>query len=167
MANSKQSAGILLYRQGVKGLEVMLVHPGGPFFARKDNGVWSVPKGEFEDEEPLAAAKREFQEETGATAPDGGHLDLGTVKNKSGKTIYCFAVAGDFDVSRLTSNMFELEWPPKSGEKQEFPEADKAGWFEPVKARQKISPAQGEFIDRLCEKLGVEILNPPEQSSLF
>ncbi|MCW1908462.1 MAG: NUDIX domain-containing protein [Candidatus Saccharibacteria bacterium] len=164
----KQSAGIILYKNKPTGLEVLLVHPGGPFFARKNNGVWSVPKGEFEDEEPLQAAKREFAEELGYSAPEGEYIDLGFVKNKSGKTIFCFAIEGDFDPSHFKSNTFDLEWPPKSGEIQKFAEVDKAQWFSLDAGKIKLNPAQAELIDRLADKLGLEApLSPPEQSSLF
>ena len=162
---AKQSAGLLLYRQGHQ-LEVLLVHPGGPFWARKDKGVWSIPKGEFIDEEPLAAAKREFGEETGQQAPSGTHADLGTVKQSSGKVIYGWAIAGDFDVTTLMSNDFSMEWPPKSGQQQVFPEVDRAEWFSLDRACIKIHPSQVPFLDRLATHLGVNY-KPPEQASLF
>jgi predicted NUDIX family NTP pyrophosphohydrolase len=168
MAKSKQSAGILLYRLSGGQLEVLLVHPGGPFFARKDTGVWSIPKGEFDGEDRVAAAKREFAEETGAQAPDSDdYLELGSVKNKSGKTIYAFAVQGDLDVTKIKSNTFDLEWPPKSGEIRQFPEVDNAGWFDIQKAKQKVNSAQSEFVDRLCAELHIIVPSTPEQASLF
>ena len=166
---SKQSAGIILYRLRIGVLEVLLVHPGGPFFARKDAGYWSAPKGEFEaGEDVLTAAKREFTEEVGSPPPTSEYIDLGSVKNKSGKTIYIYATEGDFDINALRSNSFDLEWPPKSGVTQRFPEVDRAGWFTLDKARIKIAGAQTELLNRLAEKLHIAPPTlPPEQSSLF
>ena len=144
------SAGVLLYRRGAAGVEVLLVHPGGPYWARKDSGAWSIPKGELdEDEEPRAAALREFAEETGTELPDVALDDLGSVKQKSGKVVVAFAVAGDLDTEALVSNTFELEWPPRSGRTQSFPEIDRAGWFGLDAAREKLNPAQAAFVDRL------------------
>jgi predicted NUDIX family NTP pyrophosphohydrolase len=150
----KRSAGILMYRQSGPELEVLLVHPGGPFWARKDLGAWSIPKGECGDgEDRLAAAKREFREELGAEAGgaslESRFLELGTVVQPSRKEIAAWAVEGDFPVAELKSNMFELEWPPKSGEKKQFPEVDRAEWFGLADARRKMLPGQVEFIDRL------------------
>src|SRR5688572_32146264 len=134
----KLSAGILLYRKSSLGYEVLLVHPGGPFWARKDVGSWSMPKGEFEDgEQPLVAAKREFAEEIGAPAPDGRYQTLGEIKQSSGKVVHAFALESDFNLEKFHSNMFEMEWPPKSGQKQEFPENDRAAWVPIGQARQK------------------------------
>jgi predicted NUDIX family NTP pyrophosphohydrolase len=166
---SKQSAGILLYRTVNGKLEVLLVHPGGPFFTRKDAGIWSVPKGEFElGEDLMATAKREFQEEIGSPAPAGDYIDLGSVKNKSGKTIYVFATKGDLDARAIKSNLFDLEWPPRSGAIQQFLEVDRAGWFRVDKALIKINSAQAELIERLSEKLDIPMPEPPPvQSSLF
>ena len=146
----KTSAGLLLYRVTPGGeLEVLLVHPGGPLFARKDLGIWTVPKGEIDKgEDLLAAAHRELGEETGFTAP-GRAIALGRVTQKSGKIVYAWAVRGDADVSRLRSNNFELEWPRKSGRVQEFPEVDRAEWFDLAEARRRINPAQVAFIDAL------------------
>jgi len=146
----KTSAGLLLYRVTPGGeLEVLLVHPGGPLFARKDLGIWTVPKGEIDKgEDLLAAAHRELAEETGFTAP-GQAIALGRVTQKSGKIVYAWAVRGDADVSRLRSNNFELEWPRKSGRVQEFPEVDRAEWFDLAEARRRINPAQVAFIDAL------------------
>ena len=145
---ARESAGILLHRAG--GSEVLLVHPGGPFWARKDAGAWSIPKGEVEDgEQPRAAALREFAEETGTTLPDGALEPLGSVKLKSGKLVHAFAVAGDLDPEAIVSSTFELEWPPRSGRLQLFPEVDRAGWFGLDEAREKLNPAQAVFIDRL------------------
>jgi predicted NUDIX family NTP pyrophosphohydrolase len=147
----ERSAGILLYRHtGGKGIEVLLVHPGGPFFARRDAGAWSVPKGLYEDgEEPLAAARREFSEELGSTCPDGPAIDLGEVRQRSGKRVTAWAVEGDLDADAITSNTFTMEWPPRSGRTQEFPEVDRAGWFVLDEARVKILAAQAEFLERL------------------
>ena len=152
---TKRSAGILLYRGSPRSLELLLVHPGGPFWAKKDLGAWSIPKGEYEDgEDPLAVAKREFEEELGSPPPQGAFLPLGEIKQPSGKLITAFAIAGDFDPETLTSNRFELEWPRGSGRMQSFPEVDRAAWFAPAKAREKIQPGQAPFIDRLLERLG-------------
>lgn len=146
---SNQSAGILLYRKTDGELQVFLVHPGGPFFKNKDLGAWSIPKGEFaNDEEPLAAAKREFEEETGQ-AVDGEFIKLKQVKLKSGKTVHAWAVEGDIDHETITSNLFEMEWPPKSGKKQSFPEIDRAGWFNAGEAKLKLNAAQAGFVDEL------------------
>jgi predicted NUDIX family NTP pyrophosphohydrolase len=150
----KRSAGILMYRRSGPELELLLVHPGGPFWARKDLGAWSIPKGEYaEGEEPLAAAKREFREELGAEA-EGSFVELGVVVQPSRKEITAWAVEGDFPVAELKSNTFELEWPPKSGRKQRFPEVDRAGWFGLAEARRKILRGQVEFVDRLMARVG-------------
>jgi len=151
----KTSAGLLLYRvTRAGGLEVLLVHPGGPLFAKKDLGHWTVPKGEIDaGEELLAAAHRELAEETGFTAA-GPALELGTVKQKNGKIVHAWAVRGDADVTRLVSNEFELEWPPKSGRVRSFPEVDRAEWFALDEARRRIKAAQEPFLDRLAEKIG-------------
>jgi predicted NUDIX family NTP pyrophosphohydrolase len=147
----KRSAGILMYRRGAQGLEVLLVHPGGPFWARKDLGAWSIPKGEYsEADEPLATAIREFAEETG-TLPHGEFRPLGELTQPGRKIVAAFAVEGDFDPATLKSNTFELEWPPKSGRKATFPEVDRAEWFSPEMARKKILQGQREFITRLLE----------------
>jgi predicted NUDIX family NTP pyrophosphohydrolase len=150
----KRSAGILMYRRRGPELEVLLVHPGGPFWAKKDLGAWSIPKGEFEEgEEPLAAAKREFCEELGAEA-DGAFVALGTLVQPSRKEVIAWAVEGDFAVAELKSNTFEMEWPPKSGKRKQFPEVDRAGWFGLAEARRKMLPGQVEFIDRLAALAG-------------
>jgi predicted NUDIX family NTP pyrophosphohydrolase len=147
----ERSAGILLYRRGGDGLEVLLVHPGGPFFARRDDGAWSIPKGLYEDgEEPLAAARREFAEELGSPCPDGEALELGEIRQKNGKRVTAWAVEGDLDAGAITSNTFEIEWPPRSGRRQEFPEVDRAAWFGLAAARTKILAAQAAFLDRLA-----------------
>jgi predicted NUDIX family NTP pyrophosphohydrolase len=135
------------------GVEVLLVHPGGPFWAKKDEGSWSIPKGEFtDDEEPLVAAKREFEEEMGVP-PAGDLIPLEPLKQPSGKLVFAWALRSDFDPSRLKSNMFSMEWPPKSGKQQEFPEVDRAGWFGVEAARLKILKGQMAFLDQLLEKV--------------
>jgi predicted NUDIX family NTP pyrophosphohydrolase len=150
-----RSAGILLYRIRDGEPEVLIVHPGGPFWARKDAGAWSIPKGEHDDDEdPRACALREFEEETGTRPPAEALADLGTARLKSGKLVAAWAVEGDLDAAAITSNTFELEWPPRSGRTQTFPEVDRAGWFGLDAAREKLNPAQGAFLDRLRELLG-------------
>ena len=147
---AKRSAGILLYRRAADGTEVLLVHPGGPFWARKDAGAWSLPKGEYDDgDDPEACARREFQEELGTPLPDGPLAELGSVRLKSGKQITAWAVEGDLDAERIESNTFEVEWPPRSGRRATFPEVDRAGWFGIEAAREKLNPAQAAFLDRL------------------
>jgi predicted NUDIX family NTP pyrophosphohydrolase len=155
---AKRSAGILMYRGSGpgqrRGLEVLLVHSGGPFWAKKNQGAWSLPKGEYgEGEDPLQAARREFAEELGAPAPASGYLDLGTVTQTGRKAIIAFAVAGDFDPAALKSNLFELEWPPRSGLMRSFPEVDRAQWFGADEAAKKILPRQVPFIERLLAQL--------------
>jgi predicted NUDIX family NTP pyrophosphohydrolase len=136
------------------GLELLLVHPGGPFFRNKDEGAWSIPKGEVEEgAEPLAAALREFSEETGAAAPEGELVPLGEIRQKGGKRVVAWAIEGDFDPTSVNSNSFEMEWPPRSGRKEQFPEIDRAEFFPPELARRKLNPAQAELVDRLEEKL--------------
>jgi len=135
-------------------LEVMLVHPGGPYWARKDDGAWSLPKGEIEaGEEPLAAARREFAEETGASV-DGEFLPLTPVRLRSGKVVHAWALRADFDPATLHSNLFSMEWPPRSGEQREFPEADRAAWFDIATARLKIHPGQAPLLEDLLARLG-------------
>jgi predicted NUDIX family NTP pyrophosphohydrolase len=149
-----RSAGILLYRWRGDALAVLLVHPGGPFWARRDAGAWSIPKGEYDpDEDPLAAARREFEEELGVPVPDGPARELGEVRQKGGKLVRVWAIAGDLDAGATTSNTFELEWPPRSGKLIEVPEVDRAEWFTLERAREKINPAQAELLDRLSEML--------------
>ena len=129
------------------------MHPGGPFWAKKDAGAWSIPKGEYgDDEDPRACALREFAEETGTRLPDGALDDLGSVRLKSGKLVLAFALEGDLDPAAISSNTFELEWPPRSGRTQSFPEIDRAGWFDLPTAREKLNPAQAAFVDRLEER---------------
>jgi predicted NUDIX family NTP pyrophosphohydrolase len=145
----RTSAGLLMYRCTGGALQVLLAHPGGPFWRNKDDGAWTLPKGEYEPpEEPLAAARREFAEETGFDAP-GPFLPLGEVKQKSGKRVVAWAFRGECDPQALRSNSFEVEWPPRSGKRQEFPEIDRAQWFTLDEARAKILPAQRELLDRL------------------
>jgi len=147
----KQSAGILLYRNKAPTLQIFLVHPGGPFFKNKDAGVWSIPKGEFLDEEDaLAAAKREFLEETGQ-AVNGEFTKLSPVQLKSGKIVHAWAIEGDVDHEVITSNLFEMEWPPKSGKMQSFPEVDRAEWFAIDEAKVKLNPAQVELVEELVK----------------
>jgi predicted NUDIX family NTP pyrophosphohydrolase len=155
MAAAKRSAGILLYRRPERGAEVLLVHPGGPFWERKDAGAWSIPKGEHGDgEDPQACARREFEEETGTALPPGALAELGTVRLGSGKVVAAWAAEGDLDPQAIRSNTFELEWPPRSGRTQAFPEVDRAGWFGLEAAREKLNPRQAPFLDRLRELLG-------------
>jgi predicted NUDIX family NTP pyrophosphohydrolase len=147
---ARRSAGILLYRIVDGEPEVLLVHPGGPFWARKDAGAWSIPKGEHgEDEEAQACARREFEEETGTALPPGALTELGAVRLRSGKLVAAWAAEGDLDPERVHSNTFELEWPPRSGRRQAFPEVDRAEWFGLDAAREKLNPAQAAFVDRL------------------
>lgn len=145
----KQAAGILLYRRGAAGVEVLLAHPGGPLWARKDLASWTLPKGQFTDGElPLDAAKREFEEEMGSP-PTGEFQALGTLKQPSGKVIHAWAAQSDFDVTTVASNLFSMEWPPRSGKFGEFPEVDRAEWFSIEEARLKILKGQAPFLDRL------------------
>ena len=151
----KTSAGILLYRLSDDEPEVFLVHPGGPFWAKKDEGAWSVPKGLFEEEEnPLDAARREFREETGSDI-SGNFMELTPLRQPSGKVVYVWAVEGNIDATSIKSNMFSMEWPPKSGKEQEFPEVDKGGWFTMAQAREKLLPGQRGFLDQLQDHLGI------------
>lgn len=149
----KQSAGLLLYRFREHQWEVLLVHPGGPFWAKKDAASWSIPKGEFTDDEaPLTAAKREFWEETSVVA-EGHFVPLTPVRQKSGKQVHAWALEQDIDVARIQSNTFEMEWPPKSGRRQHFPEVDKAAWFTLPQAREKINGGQLPLLDELEKRL--------------
>jgi predicted NUDIX family NTP pyrophosphohydrolase len=148
------SAGILLHRGAGAALEVLLVHPGGPIWARRDAGAWSIPKGEYDDgEDPLAAARREFAEELGVAPPDGDPVDLGEIRQKSGKRVRAWALAGDFDASAIVSNTLEIEWPPRSGRRLEIPEVDRAEWFSLGDARERINAAQVALLDRLAQRL--------------
>jgi predicted NUDIX family NTP pyrophosphohydrolase len=149
------SAGILVYRRRPAGLEVFLVHPGGPFWAKKDEGAWSIPKGEFGDaEQPLAAARREFTEETGQTI-DGAFLTLTPAKQPSRKIVHAFAIEGDVDADAIVSNEFELEWPPRSGAKQRFPEIDRGTWFAIAEARKRVHAGLAPILDELERVIGV------------
>ena len=151
---ARRSAGILLHRLAHGAPEVLLVHPGGPFWARRDAGAWSIPKGEYEDgEDPRACALREFEEELGAALPPGELVDLGSVKQRGGKLVSAWAAEGDLDVDSVHSNTFTMEWPPRSGRTAEFPEIDRAEWFGVEEAREKLVEAQTEFLDRLLERL--------------
>lgn len=153
--SSPRSAGILLHRRVGGAVEVLLVHPGGPFWARRDAGAWSIPKGEYEAaEDPLAAARREFEEELGAAPPAGVTADLGEVRQRSGKVVRAWALDGDLDADGIRSNRFTLEWPPRSGQTREFPEVDRAQWFSLDAAREKLIAAQAAFLDRLRAALG-------------
>lgn len=153
---AKKSAGVLLYRRGRDGaIEVLLAHPGGPFWTRKDEQAWSIPKGEFADEDPLDAARRELTEETGAVVAAGAKtVALAPVKQPSGKVVHAFAVEQDFDVATLHSNTFTMEWPPRSRREQEFPEVDRAAWFGLEEARRKIQRGQEALLDQLLRILG-------------
>jgi predicted NUDIX family NTP pyrophosphohydrolase len=144
-----KSAGVLVYRRRAGDIEVLLVHPGGPFWARRDAGAWSIPKGEYSDSEDAeVAARREFVEETGWTI-DGELKPLGEIRQKAGKAVTAFAAEGDFDPANLKSNSFDMEWPPKSGRVASFPEVDRAGWFGLAEAREKIIEGQRSLLDRL------------------
>jgi predicted NUDIX family NTP pyrophosphohydrolase len=150
----RRSAGIVLYRAGDGGPEVLLVHPGGPFWAKKDLGAWSIPKGEYEPgEDPQACALREFEEETGTALPEQALVDLGAVVQKAGKEVTAWAARGDLDPATVRSNSFTMQWPPRSGREQEFPEIDRAEWFALDEARAKLVAAQGELLDRLVERV--------------
>ncbi|MFH0341091.1 MAG: NUDIX domain-containing protein [Chromatiales bacterium] len=176
---SKKSAGLLLFREVSGRLEVLLVHPGGPFWAKKDEGAWSIPKGEFEDkEDALAAAKREFEEET-SFSPDGEMIPLEPLRQPSGKLVYVWAMKHDLDPTELKSNTFSMEWPSKSGRYEEFPEVDRAAWFAIEEASHKILKGQAAFLAQLQEKLrdpcrvseqggsATSNNNPGQQRSLF
>ncbi|MFF0162478.1 NUDIX domain-containing protein [Streptomyces sp. NPDC005263] len=148
----KRSAGLLLFRHTDHGLEVLLGHMGGPFFARREAGAWTVPKGEYEPDEPaFDAARREFQEELGLAPPDGEAVPLGEVRQTNGKIVTAWAVAADLDPATITPGTFRMEWPPKSGQTQEFPELDRVAWFGLDAARAVIVKAQAAFLDRLTE----------------
>ena len=149
-----RSAGILLHRRRSGAVQVLLVHPGGPVWARRDFGAWSLPKGEYHGhEEALAAARREFEEELGSPPPEGAVHELGEVRLRSGKRVVAWALEGDFDAATARSNTFVIEWPPRSGRRIEVPEVDRAEWFSPTEARRRLNPAQAAFVDRLEELL--------------
>ena len=152
---SRISAGILLYRRRPAGIEVLLAHPGGPLFARKDAGHWTIPKGEVEPgEELLAVARREFEEETGHPQPDGATIELGSIVQKGGKVVHGWAIEGDLDPAAAVSNTFELAWPPGTGLRQVFPEIDRVEWFDTEEARRRVKETQVPLIDRLEDALG-------------
>jgi predicted NUDIX family NTP pyrophosphohydrolase len=149
----KRSAGVLLFRRRGSQPEVLLAHPGGPFWKNKDEGAWSIPKGEYDEKEnPLAAAKREFAEETGLAAA-GDFIPLGEIRQTGGKVVTAWAMEGDFDAAKMHSNAFSMAWPPGSGKLQEFPEIDRAEWFPLEDARRKILKGQAEFLERLAKHL--------------
>ena len=156
----KLSAGILLFRRTALGVELLLAHPGGPLWAAKDVGAWSLPKGEADEgeAEPAAllwVARREFQEETGHEAPSGAPIELGTVRLKSGKTVHAWALEGDLDPAQAESSTFELEWPPRSGRRRTYPEVDRVVWSTPAQARERLNPAQVPFVERLLAALAI------------
>ena len=157
----RRSAGILLFRRarvlGADEVEVLLAHPGGPFFAKRDEGFWSIPKGEPDagESDLLAVARREFAEEVGSEAPDGAEpLELGTITQKGGKVVHAWAIEGDLDPTASVSNTFEMEWPPRSGQRRVFPEIDRVAWFGPDDARRRLKSTQTPFVDRLIARIG-------------
>ncbi len=162
----KQSAGILVYRRKGSSAEVLLAHPGGPFWAKKDLKSWGLVKGEYQtDEDPLTAAKREFKEELGLDAPDGEYVSLGEVKIP-GKIIHGWAVEADFDASNIKGQLMEMQWPPKSGRKVKFPEVDRAEWFDINQAAPKMHTGQATFLERLADHLDIEFTKPKQTSLL-
>jgi predicted NUDIX family NTP pyrophosphohydrolase len=153
---TKRSAGILMFKGRGRALRLLLAHPGGPFWAKKDEGAWSIPKGEYDEgEDPLAVARREFEEELGSPAPSGALTELGELVQPSRKRVTAYAIEGDLDPSSLESNLFKMEWPPRSGTMQSFPEVDRAQWFTVEEAREKILSGQRAFIERLLERLEI------------
>jgi predicted NUDIX family NTP pyrophosphohydrolase len=169
----KQSAGLVVYRLTNGQPEVLIAHMGGPFHAKKDAGHWSIPKGEFEEgQDPIETARREFEEELDKTVPPGEWQELGSITYKNGKEVTAWALEGDLDVSEIKSNTFKIEWPPRSGKIQEFPEIDRAGWFSLPEAAGKLISEQVAFLERLANLLHVpfgteEIPEAPQQGSLF
>jgi predicted NUDIX family NTP pyrophosphohydrolase len=154
--SKKQSAGVLVYRRSERGIQVLLAHPGGPIFRHRDAAAWTIPKGEIEQgEEPLAAARRELEEETGYVLP-GPYVSLGSVKLKSGKIVHAWACEGDVDLSAFRSCLFQMEWPPRSGRLSEFPELDRVEYFDVEVARVKLNEAQSDLVSRLLAHLAVE-----------
>ncbi|CPR10951.1 nudix hydrolase [Mycobacterium bohemicum DSM 44277] len=157
---AKLSAGVLLYRTRDAVVEVLIAHPGGPFWARKDDGAWSIPKGEYgESDDPWEAAAREFSEELGLPLPPGPRVDLGALKQPGGKVVTAFAIGADLDIAQARSNTFLLEWPKGSGTMREFPEVDRVGWFAVARARAKLLTGQREFLDRLMTAPALAGLN--------
>ena len=155
---AKRSAGLLLYRRTPDGVEVLLAHPGGPLWRTRDAGAWTIPKGEIEaGEQPQAVARREFREETGHDAPTGAGVDLGEIRQKSGKLVVAWGVEGDLDPASAVSNTFPLEWPSGSGDYIDVPEIDRVEWFGPDDARRRLNPAQVPFVDRLLESIGQRV----------
>jgi predicted NUDIX family NTP pyrophosphohydrolase len=158
----KQSAGLLLYRHGKHGLQVFLVHPGGPFWSSRDLGAWSIPKGQYTDsEDPLAAARREFQEETGFTV-DGEFVELGTIRQIGGKVVSAWALEGDCNPADLRSNLCQIKWPPRSGRMIDVPEVDRGEWFSLAEAHERILASQRPILDRLAEKFGKKSSAPAD-----
>lgn len=163
----KQSAGLLVYRQKKGKVEVLLVHPGGPFWAKKDDYAWSLPKGEYLDgEDVFAAAKREFQEELGIAAPNGDYLELGEVKQAGGKRVTAWAIEKDLGKITTASNTFTLEWPPRSGQQKDFPEVDRAAWYSLSVATRKLHPGQSPLLHTLANHLNIEITEESEPKPL-
>ena len=150
---ARKSAGLLVFRRSAGGVEVLLGHMGGPFWARREDGAWTVPKGEYAEEDPVVAARREFAEELGMPAPPGELLDLGSVRQSGGKVVSVWAVEGDLDPAAAVSNTFALEWPPRSGRFEEFPELDRVAWLDLAVARVRLVKGQVPFLDRLVERL--------------
>ncbi len=166
----KHSAGLIVYRKKDNTLEVLLAHMGSPWWAKKDKGAWTIPKGEYlEDEEPLHAAKREFKEELGQEPPSGELIELGQIEQNNNKTVIAWAVEADIDISAIKSNTVSIEWPPRSGKTQEFPEIDRAAYMNLADAASRIVVGQSILLERLAEKLGavVEPEKTPQQGSLF
>ncbi len=167
----QQSAGLILYRIKNGQPEVLIAHMGSPWWAKKDKGAWTIPKGGFEkDEEPLATAHREFKEELGHDVPTGEIIELGSIDQKNNKTVTAWAIEGDLDASKIKSNLFEAEWPPRSGKKQMYPEIDRAVWLSLEEASQKLIPEQVPLLERLAERLEVDFKpkeEQPQQNSLF
>jgi|SRR5579862_2820213 len=164
----KLSAGLVVYRLKDGSLEILLAHMGSPWWAKKDTGAWSIPKGEYDEhEEPLAAAKREFNEELGMPAPTGELIELGVVEQNNNKSVMAWAIEADLDLSNTKSNMTEIEWPPHSGQVQKFPEIDRAEYKPINSAKEKCVSGQAELLDRLTQKIGIKVDEPPTQSSLF
>lgn len=166
----KHSAGLLVYRKNGEAIEVLLVHPGGPFWSKKDLGVWSIPKGEYEEgKDPLETAKREFGEELGKDAPKSNFVELGEVEQRNRKIVIAWAVEGDLNATKVKSNTFEVEWPPRSGRIQQFPEIDRAEWYTLDEAAKKLFSTQTIFLGRLADKLNLkfEPEEEPQQAKLF